>query len=89
MTKEEFNLIKEREELRYMLIRDIKDKTLINDIFALIYGQDKEFIRLLKEELTKMRIDHDKRYANMGELYEEDIFMLIDKLAGSELVEDD
>jgi len=72
MNNKEFNLRKKREEL---FETELIGKTInAGRIFRKIIAQDREFIRLLKEELKTGYMSDDA-----------DLLFKIDKLAGSQL----
>ena len=83
MEKKEFNLNKKREELIEKLQEEYP-KISWHNIFCLINEQDKEFIRLLKDEIYGYPVEfilESETEANAKDLLN-DIVQRIDKLAG-------
>ena len=81
MTIQEFNLKKSR----YELVRVLREDFGIHNskawsIMKKVEEQDKEFIKLLKKDLLKMKFDESK-YS-----YKLRICKRIDKLAGKDLI---
>ena len=77
MKQEEFNLSKEREKLENELIKQGLQIPQAEIIIELIFNQDKEFIKRLKEET-------DKWFFEKGD--SKRFFKIIDTLVGDEFV---